>query len=183
MSERLAVRGAALMAATLQRWLDGGIEPAPQDEGAVTFTKRLSREDGRIDWGDGADEIARQVRAYRPWPGSFTFWRGARVEIVEASPAEGAGGPAGDGARKRRAPHRHRNGARRPGGDGAQARRQAGHDGGGVRRRAAGLRGLGLAELVAVAGGLALGRFALGRAGFALGRARGDFVFLFGPLD
>ena len=95
LSERLAVRGAALMAATLQRWLDGGIEPTAQDEAAVTFTKRLSREDGRIDWGDGADEIARQVRAYRPWPGSFTFWRGARVEIVEASPAEGAGGPPG----------------------------------------------------------------------------------------
>ena len=51
LSERLAVRGAALMAATLQRWLDGGIEPAPQDEGAVTFTKRLSREDGRIGVG------------------------------------------------------------------------------------------------------------------------------------
>ena len=95
LSERLAVRGASLTAATLQRWLDGEIDATPQDESAATFTKRLTREDGRIDWQDDAERIARHVRAYRPWPGSFTFWRGSRVEVLEAVPVAGAGGPPG----------------------------------------------------------------------------------------
>ena len=95
LSDRLAARGASLTAATLDRWLAGEIDPAPQDESAATFTKRLTREDGRIDWRDGAERIARQVRAYRPWPGSFTFWRGARIEILEAVPLPGLGGPPG----------------------------------------------------------------------------------------
>ena len=90
LSERLAARGAALTAATLDRWLAGELEATPQDESAATFTKRLSREDGRIDWSDAAERIARQVRAYRPWPGSFTFWRGSRLEILEAAPVAGA---------------------------------------------------------------------------------------------
>ena len=95
LSERLAARGAALMAATLDRWLAGEIEPMPQEESAATFTKRLTREDGRIDWQEDAERITRQVRAYRPWPGSFTFWRGARIEIMEAAPVAGLGGPPG----------------------------------------------------------------------------------------
>ncbi len=95
LSERLAAQGAELTAATLQRWLDGEIEATPQDESAATLTKRLTREDGRIDWTDEAARIARQVRAYRPWPGSFTFWRGSRLEVLEASPVEGLGAAPG----------------------------------------------------------------------------------------
>ncbi len=95
LSERLAAHGAALTAATLDRWFAGELEPIPQEESAATFTKRLTREDGRIDWSEGAERIARQVRAYRPWPGSFTFWREARIEILEALPVEAAGGAPG----------------------------------------------------------------------------------------
>ncbi len=95
LSDRLAAHGAALTVATLDRWLAGEIEAIPQDESAATFTQRLTREDGRIDWTDGAERIARQVRAYRPWPGSFTSWRGARIEILEAAPVAGLGGPPG----------------------------------------------------------------------------------------
>ena len=95
LSERLAACGAALTAATLDHWLAGELEPATQDESAATFTKRLTREDGRIDWTQGAERIARQVRAYRPWPGSFTFWRGSRVEVLEAAPVAGVGAPPG----------------------------------------------------------------------------------------
>ena len=95
LAQRLAAQGAELTAAALQRWLDGEIEATPQDESAATFTKRLTREDGRIDWTDEAARIARQVRAYRPWPGSFTFWRGSRLEVLEASPVEGLGAAPG----------------------------------------------------------------------------------------
>ena len=95
LSERLAVSGAALMTETLQRWLDNAIEPAAQNDAQATYTKLASREDGRIDWKAGAEQLWRQVRAYQPWPGSFTFWRGARIEILAATSVGGTDSPPG----------------------------------------------------------------------------------------
>ncbi|MCH8206957.1 MAG: methionyl-tRNA formyltransferase, partial [Chloroflexi bacterium] len=57
----------------------------PQDEAQATVTTRLSREDGEIDWGRPAAHTARQVRAYFPWPGTFTHWQGRLLKVLEAS--------------------------------------------------------------------------------------------------
>ena len=46
-----------------------------------------------MDWTRSADYLARQVRAYHPWPGSTTFWQGRRLKIVEARRADAAGTP------------------------------------------------------------------------------------------
>jgi methionyl-tRNA formyltransferase len=46
-------------------------------------------EDAEIDWAATALRIGRQVRAYQPWPGSFTWWRGERLKILEGAPLEG----------------------------------------------------------------------------------------------
>ena len=43
-----------------------------------------------------AVDIWRRVRAFSPWPGSYTSWRGRRLKIIEAVPLSGKGGvPAG----------------------------------------------------------------------------------------
>ena len=46
----------------------------PQDESLVTYSPKLGREDGEIDWSRPAAEIARFVRAYEPWPGTTTLF-------------------------------------------------------------------------------------------------------------
>jgi methionyl-tRNA formyltransferase len=69
---------------TLKKYLSGEIKPIPQKNSEATFTKLLSREDGRIDWSKSAEEIERMVRAYDPWPGTFTEWRGKRIKILKA---------------------------------------------------------------------------------------------------
>ncbi len=53
-----------------------GISPIgkPQDSSAATKAPRLSRTDGIINWSRSAQQIANQIRAFKPWPGSFTFW-------------------------------------------------------------------------------------------------------------
>lgn len=43
----------------------------PQDESLMTYAPKLLREHGRIDWNLSADVIARRIRAYDSWPGSF----------------------------------------------------------------------------------------------------------------
>ncbi|MEJ5200304.1 MAG: methionyl-tRNA formyltransferase [Anaerolineae bacterium] len=83
---RLAVLGADLMVETMGRWLRGEIKPQPQDEAAVTWSGRLSKEEGLLDWSRPADLLARQVRAFSPWPGAYTFWQGRQLTILEAQP-------------------------------------------------------------------------------------------------
>lgn len=57
----------------------------PQSGGAG-YTPFLRKEDGEIDWGMGADEIGRRIRAFTPWPGCFTSLGGVRLRIISARP-------------------------------------------------------------------------------------------------
>lgn len=82
--ERLAALGAELLIEVLPRWLQGDITPRPQNDEAATVTRMLKKEDGRIDWSAPAVQIERQIRAYTPWPGSFTTWQGDRLKVIEA---------------------------------------------------------------------------------------------------
>lgn len=66
---------------TLKKYLSGEIRPVPQDDSRATFSKFLKREDGKINWSKSAEEIGRMVRAYDPWPGTYTEWNGQRIKI------------------------------------------------------------------------------------------------------
>src|SRR3989344_8706919 len=68
----LAELGAQLLIETLPKWMVGEITPTSQDDAKATYTKLLKKEDGEIDWSKSAEEIERMVRAYNPWPGSYT---------------------------------------------------------------------------------------------------------------
>jgi methionyl-tRNA formyltransferase len=48
---------------------------ARQDASQATKAPRLKKEHGAIDWGRSAEQIRNQVRALKPWPGTYTFWR------------------------------------------------------------------------------------------------------------
>lgn len=82
---KLGRAGAELLIATLPKWVAGKITAREQDHTAATFCKKLSREDGRIDWTKSAEEIYRMWRAYLPWPGIFTEWNGKRVKMTAVS--------------------------------------------------------------------------------------------------
>ncbi len=79
---KLSQLGAALLGETLPDWLAGRIIPQPQDETRVTWAPPLKKEQGRIRWEESAEYIARQVRAFHPWPGTFTEWRGTPLKIL-----------------------------------------------------------------------------------------------------
>lgn len=93
LSQRLAVLGAGLLRDTLPRWVAGEIQPQPQPGDGVTLTRLIQKEDGLIDWGRPAVEIERAVRAYQPWPGAYTLWRGEPLKVSKASVVAGQGEP------------------------------------------------------------------------------------------
>ncbi|MCY3920174.1 MAG: methionyl-tRNA formyltransferase [Chloroflexi bacterium] len=96
LGDRLAALGASLLLETIPAWLAGEIAPRPQDASRATRARRLRKAQGRIDWTRPAAEIARQVRAFSPWPGATTRLRADDLRIWRAR-AEGAGaaGPPG----------------------------------------------------------------------------------------
>jgi methionyl-tRNA formyltransferase len=85
---QLAELGAKLLIETIPKWIKGEIEPKPQDESKTTYTKILTREDGKIDWKKSAEDLERQIRAFNPWPESFAFWsknkEKIRIKILKA---------------------------------------------------------------------------------------------------
>ncbi len=88
LSEKLSHLGAALLLETLPRWLAGALTPQPQDDAQATQTRLLKKEDGIINWQLPAQALARQVRAYTPWPGTATTWRGKTLKILRAAALE-----------------------------------------------------------------------------------------------
>jgi methionyl-tRNA formyltransferase len=93
LTARLADLGAALLLDTLPRWASGDIAPRPQDNALATTCKPVRKESGRLDWRRPARDLARAVRAYAPWPGSFTSWEGRMLKITAAHalPGDAAG--------------------------------------------------------------------------------------------
>lgn len=91
LTEKLSIVGAGLLLEALSGWQRREITPRPQDESRATYFSRIRKEEGRIDWTLSAEEIGRKVRAYNPWPGCFTKWRGKNLRIVRASVLPGEG--------------------------------------------------------------------------------------------
>jgi methionyl-tRNA formyltransferase len=88
LTTRLAQLGADLLRDTLSDWMAGNIEPRPQDEALATYAPQLKKEQGRINWGEPAEDIARQVRAFNPWPGAFTRWQDKPLRVLRSAPTE-----------------------------------------------------------------------------------------------
>lgn len=84
LTPKLARLAADLLIETLPRILTGQVTPQPQDSARATRCKPIKKEDGRIDWTRSAEEIARRVRAFNPWPSAFTFWNGTMLKILRA---------------------------------------------------------------------------------------------------
>jgi methionyl-tRNA formyltransferase len=85
LTARLGEWGAEVYMVAVTRWLRGDARTRPQDASQATWSQRLTREDAGLDWRKDATLLARQVRAFDPWPGTLTTWRGEPVSILAAS--------------------------------------------------------------------------------------------------
>jgi methionyl-tRNA formyltransferase len=81
---RLSGVAAELLLASLPGWLAGVLPAVPQPEEGATLTRPFRREDGRLDPARSAVELERQVRALRPWPGTYLERPEGRLIVHEA---------------------------------------------------------------------------------------------------
>jgi methionyl-tRNA formyltransferase len=86
-SQRLHDRLAKLGAEALMPVLDAlpDVHPRKQAVAGVTYAEKLSKEEARLDWQRSAEELARAVRGYNPWPVAYTHYEGQPLRIWRAS--------------------------------------------------------------------------------------------------
>jgi len=82
--DKLATLGADLLIKTIPQWVLGTIEEKEQNEDEATYFNVIEKEDGKIDWKESAETIERKVRAFNPWPGTYTFYNEKILKILEA---------------------------------------------------------------------------------------------------
>jgi len=70
--ERLFTAGAKVLTTILPVYLENKIELRKQNDSQATFTKKLTRDDGKIDWKKSDVYKERFIRAMSPWPGAWT---------------------------------------------------------------------------------------------------------------
>jgi methionyl-tRNA formyltransferase len=94
--DRLAGVAADALFAALPGLLAGTADRRPQDPALATYAPKLERDDGRLDWSWDAARLARTIRAYDPWPGSWTtFDEGRRLKVFPARAGEESTGTPG----------------------------------------------------------------------------------------
>jgi methionyl-tRNA formyltransferase len=91
--DRLAQLGADLLINTLPGYLSGAIEPQPQPEKGITYAPQIKKDEGRINWKENAASIEWLVRAFTPWPGTFTFWDDVQLKIHSGTAGVGSAEP------------------------------------------------------------------------------------------
>jgi methionyl-tRNA formyltransferase len=80
---RLAELGAPAVLEAIDLLESGGAGAAlPQDPKLASKAPRLKKIDGLVDWSRAAPQIRSQVRAFQPWPKTYTFWRRTEGEPV-----------------------------------------------------------------------------------------------------
>jgi methionyl-tRNA formyltransferase len=82
-----------LLVRTLPAYAGGSVKPYPQPDIPATFTRKLVKTDGDIDWSKPAARLEREIRAYAGWPRSRTMLGGTNVIITRAHVSDGSGTP------------------------------------------------------------------------------------------
>ncbi len=97
--DRLADLAADALAETLPMILDGTAPHTPQNQSLSSYAPKLERDHGKIDWSLPAAMLERRIRAYDPWPGTFTLWeeggKQRRLKIFPSTSGIAASGTPG----------------------------------------------------------------------------------------
>lgn len=86
--DRLADLGGKAIVEALVQLANGELTPEPQNDADANYAHKLSKEEGHIDWSRSAIEIERLIRAFNPWPGTFTDLGEQRIRLHQATALE-----------------------------------------------------------------------------------------------
>jgi len=83
--DKLAKLGAKILPNVITDYINDKIKLKKQDQSKSSYIRRISKENGLIDWHKNATDIERMVRALNPWPGTFTKIINKKLKIKNNS--------------------------------------------------------------------------------------------------
>ncbi len=93
--DRMMVAGAGLVVRALEKLEEGELDFTPQPSHGVTYAKKISKSETRIDWSLPGEQLHNIIRGLSPFPGSWTMFktrgRQVRVKILQARPLDVTG--------------------------------------------------------------------------------------------
>ncbi len=103
--DKLSAAGSELLSQTIPKLINGELEGIPQDHAKATFAPNIKREQEKIDWSAGGEEIYNKIRGLNPWPVAYTtlggkvmkIWKGEKVQDDKAAQPGEVIGVAEDG--------------------------------------------------------------------------------------
>jgi methionyl-tRNA formyltransferase len=81
--QKLTQLGGELLVETLPPYLEGEFRPKPQGDSPTPYAPMIKKSDGLLDFNEPAEYLERKVRAYHPWPGTYTFWKNKNLKIIK----------------------------------------------------------------------------------------------------
>lgn len=85
LTEKLFSLGGKLLTKILPDFASGNIQVTPQNDKKATTTLKIKKTDGLIKWSNTSEYIKNQIKAFTPWPGTYTFWQGNRIIIHDGN--------------------------------------------------------------------------------------------------
>lgn len=82
--DKLADLGGGMIVSALEGVTTGSLKPIVQPEEGVTYAHKISKDESRLDFFKPACQLARDVRAFNPYPGSWFEIRGERIKVLKA---------------------------------------------------------------------------------------------------
>ncbi len=86
LKERLIPLSTKLLLNTLTNLIDNQIIQEKQDERKASYTRKIEKIDGKINWSQTATTINNQIRAYAGWPNTYTNYKNNRLTIFSGYP-------------------------------------------------------------------------------------------------
>lgn len=84
LSAKLSKISAEILPHLLKDLEERKLTPIPQEENKASYCKKIQKSDGAISWNKTAMEIKNMIRAYTPWPGTYTEIKNKKIKILEA---------------------------------------------------------------------------------------------------
>jgi methionyl-tRNA formyltransferase len=90
----LAAAGALLLMEAIEQIRKGTVRRNPQNDAFATEVRKLTKEDGRLDWTQSAETLRNRIRGFTPWPGCFCeLPDGQRLKVLSAAVEDRTGTP------------------------------------------------------------------------------------------
>lgn len=86
--DTLALLGAEALLETLDALEKGAVAPEQQDDAKSCYAKKIEKAEAEIDWQQDANYLDRMVRAFNPWPVTYTFLGEHLLRIWQARPLD-----------------------------------------------------------------------------------------------